>query len=153
MHTSPQRKWVLYRIELQQCYNTSQKNQALNLTVPCCASHCFAFEKTSITSLIVQTRGCRWQVRISRNRIPIGLVKRDLGWKKMSKTRFDRCCRTNKAGIQQQRSILNSRIQRQFQKRFSCQKAEKYPSHKQKDKERQGIKENTSLSNIYWRYY
>ena len=36
---------------------------------------------------------------------------------------------------------------------FSCQTEEKYPSHKQKDKERQGIKENTSLSNIYWRYY
>ena len=62
----------------------------------------------------------------------------------MSKTRFDRCCRTNKAGVQQQRSILNSRIQRQFQKKFSCQTEEKYPSHKQKDKERQGIKENTS---------
>ena len=49
-------------------------------------------------------------------------------------------------------SILNSRIQRQFQKKFSCQ-AEDSPSQKQKDKERQGIKENTSLSNRYWRFY
>ena len=74
------------------------------------------------------------------------------------KTRFDRCCRKYKAGIQDECSEKNNS---EFQnsdlssKESFLANRRRCPSQKQKDwnKTENGMQENTSPSNIYWRYY
>ena len=83
------------------------------VTVPRCTSHCFAsikktvFEHASEHQRNETSQFCEYtastQLRTSyKNRKPNGLVKKDSMRKKLSKNTSDRCCKTNKAGIQNQ---------------------------------------------------
>ena len=89
-----------------------QKIEDSDFTVPRCTSHCFAFLKNVSEHASGHQRNkmsqfreytTSTQLRTSyKDRKPIGLVKKDLIRKKLSKNTSDRCCRTNKAGIQNQ---------------------------------------------------